>query len=554
MRIFESQWLAILYVFLVAGCAQVGSPTGGPKDETPPSLLEAIPEVGATGVRPDRLILEFDEYVKAGQWRSQMLVSPPLDASIDLIVRGRKVEVSWAGQLRDSSTYVFQFGEGIVDVNEGNPAKHLVHAFSTGDRLDTLVIQGVVNDAIDENPSADLRVMLYPEAMSLDSVLAGVAPQFVGATDDQGAFEVGYLPRGGYRVMAVEDANRNYAWDEGERVALGPKNAMAGDTSVLVLRSGETEGPRAPYLSEARRDSTGHASWTLSETLQEGDSLSWLEACDLTLLTANKNLIQAWGWEKKMDSVAMHLVWHHAPTWPAGEWTTDTLDVPAPRWTSKEEMVLTEKPLGKRLPGEAPKLSWSAPLSSVDTSLFLLKVDSSLVSAAVEGPWPSLDMVFADRGLVKPGVHVSLTIYPGALNRAGAESEVLPADTLDLMWSVQPKDALSTWILNVQGAQCAGLVELTDGQGMRLDVVPVYGDTVLTWTGMAPGRVGATWWGDLDANQVWRNVDVGAWLSPEPIFKLAPVELRSNWVLESTWNLDASACGGVLEPMEARKP
>ena len=63
MRIFESQWLAILYVFLVAGCAQVGSPTGGPKDETPPSLLEAIPEVGATGVRPDRLILEFDEYV-----------------------------------------------------------------------------------------------------------------------------------------------------------------------------------------------------------------------------------------------------------------------------------------------------------------------------------------------------------------------------------------------------------------------------------------------------------------------------------------------------------
>ena len=131
---------------------------------------------------------------------------------------------------------------------------------------------------------------------------------------------------------------------------------------------------------------------------------------------------------------------------------------------------------------------------------------------------------------------------------------MLPADTLDLMWSVQPKDALSTWILNVQGAQCAGLVELTDGQGMRLDVVPVYGDTVLTWTGMAPGRVGATWWGDLDANQVWRNVDVGAWLSPEPIFKLAPVELRSNWVLETIWNLDASACGGVLEPMEARKP
>ena len=74
--------LGLFVTLIVSGCAQVGSPTGGPKDETPPALVAAVPEVGATEVNPDRLVLAFDEYVKAGQWRPQLLVSPPLDLSL----------------------------------------------------------------------------------------------------------------------------------------------------------------------------------------------------------------------------------------------------------------------------------------------------------------------------------------------------------------------------------------------------------------------------------------------------------------------------------------
>ena len=62
---------------------------------------------------------------------------------MDLIVRGREVELSWEASLRDSTTYVFQFGKGIADVNEGNPAVQLVHAFSTGPELDTLSLKGL---------------------------------------------------------------------------------------------------------------------------------------------------------------------------------------------------------------------------------------------------------------------------------------------------------------------------------------------------------------------------------------------------------------------------
>ena len=103
VRLFRAPlfWVAVL-AWLAAGCAQVGTPSGGPKDETPPQLLGAQPPVGSTDVRPTSLTLTFDEYVKAGQWRSQLLVSPPIDGAMDLIVRGREIELTWDNPLRIS--------------------------------------------------------------------------------------------------------------------------------------------------------------------------------------------------------------------------------------------------------------------------------------------------------------------------------------------------------------------------------------------------------------------------------------------------------------------
>ena len=137
--------------------------------------------------------------------------------------------------------------------------------------------------------------------------------------------------------------------------------------------------------------------------------------------------------------------------------------------------------------------------------------------------------------------HHSLSLLPGALIRAGAgvdpgadvEAERFPEDTLELAWSVHRQDALSEWILHLEGAGCAGLVELTDNQGTRLDAVAVKGDTTLRWTSLSPGKVSATWWGDLDGDEVWRSVDVPTWREPEPVLKISAEELRPNWVLET---------------------
>lgn len=535
--------LAVAAAVFGAGCAQVGSPTGGPKDETPPQLLAADPPVGATAVRPTSLRLTFDEYVKVGSWRQQLLVSPPLEGAVDLVVRGKEIELTWEGELRDNTTYVVQFGEGVVDVNEGNSAVNLVHAFSTGPQLDTLKVQGAVVDALDGSPSKFQRVLLYPSTWPVDSVLAGVAPQYVGATDEEGLFEVAYLPSGSFRVLAVEDANRNYAWDEGERAAVGPERVQAGDTAVHVLRSGSTAAPQSPYLSEAVRDSSGWARWKMSEPFAPSDSVSWVGTEAVQLMKPSGEAVRAFGWNEALDSAAVQLVWHRAPEWPKGAWRTDTVDVPRPRIRPAERAALTSKPMGKQLPGRVPELVWSAPISRVDTSLWRLEVDSTQIACPAAAPWPSDRVALAAPELQFAGSEVRLTLLPGALKRAGKEGEVMPEDTLELVWSVHPVEALSEWGLTLEGVQCGGLLELANARGERQGLVYVASDTTVRWRGLLPGKHRAIWWGDLDGDEVWRDVDVATWREPEPVTRSEPVELRANWVVETTWRLDSTACG-----------
>ena len=54
----------ILVVPLVVACASIGSPDGGPYDETPPIFLGSTPEPFAIGVKNKRIELEFDEFIK----------------------------------------------------------------------------------------------------------------------------------------------------------------------------------------------------------------------------------------------------------------------------------------------------------------------------------------------------------------------------------------------------------------------------------------------------------------------------------------------------------
>lgn len=213
-------------------CATVSFPTGGPKDERGPRLMEAIPESGTTNFPGKSIILRFDEWVKIDNPAQNVFTSPPLGNSVSYVARKNTLMVVFKEDLAPNTTYHINFGNSIKDVNEGNPLNNFHFVFATGDAIDSLQYQGrlaAINDAeINENT----LIGLYPvDSLSADndSVFAQERPFYFTFAEDNGNFLLDYLKAGTYRVYALTDRNNNYYYDL-------PNEGIGFLDSAIVLR------------------------------------------------------------------------------------------------------------------------------------------------------------------------------------------------------------------------------------------------------------------------------------------------------------------------------
>ena len=139
MRIYEHILLAVL-LLVVTACASMGTPDGGPYDEEPPVLMEARPLIGATNVKSGKITLEFDENVRLVNAFENVVVSPPQIQMPEIKSSGKRVMVELIDTLIPNVTYSIDFGNAIVDNNEGNPYEDFAYYFSTGEAVDTLAV------------------------------------------------------------------------------------------------------------------------------------------------------------------------------------------------------------------------------------------------------------------------------------------------------------------------------------------------------------------------------------------------------------------------------
>ena len=70
--------LLVIIAFITDFCANVVSPTGGPKDITPPEIRKCIPENKSLYFSEDKIIITFDEYVQLKNINQVFVSSPPL--------------------------------------------------------------------------------------------------------------------------------------------------------------------------------------------------------------------------------------------------------------------------------------------------------------------------------------------------------------------------------------------------------------------------------------------------------------------------------------------
>lgn len=203
--------LAIAASVMVA-CASIGSPDGGPYDETPPVFLGSTPEPFALGVKEKRVTLEFDEFVKIEKAAEKVVVSPPQIAPPLIKTSGKKIVVELDDSLKANTTYSIDFSDAIVDNNEGNPLGNFAFLFSTGEQIDTLAVSGTVLDASTLEPIKGILVGLH--SSHADSAFTSQPFDRVSRTDADGRFTIWGIAPGSYRAYALQDANQNFMFDQ----------------------------------------------------------------------------------------------------------------------------------------------------------------------------------------------------------------------------------------------------------------------------------------------------------------------------------------------------
>ncbi|MBR5300461.1 MAG: Ig-like domain-containing protein [Bacteroidales bacterium] len=201
-------------------CANTTTPpSGGPKDTIPPVITAVEPFMGAVNVptHKTKLYLKFNEYVQVKDAKS-LYLSPPLEKAPKYRLKGKGVEITFESDLDSNKTYTLDLTNAIADNNEGNMFPGYTLVFSTGDKVDSMVVTGLVQDCNTLQPLKGATVMLYKD--HADSAVFLKRPDAAVKTDEWGFFCLRNVQDTIYRLYAIIDENNNNKYDpETEKVA-----------------------------------------------------------------------------------------------------------------------------------------------------------------------------------------------------------------------------------------------------------------------------------------------------------------------------------------------
>jgi hypothetical protein len=208
--------LLIIPVILFDHCANPVSPTGGKKDTTPPRPLTMIPPDFTTSFNSNRIKITFNEFIQIKDPKSKVTISPPLLPNTDFLLHGKSLIIKLNDSLLPNTTYSFNFGESISDLQENNILHDFTYVFTTGTHIDSLSLKGTVVDAFDLSVQKDLQAMLFineNDTLPFDSLPYKVRPYYLARTNENGEFIFHNLRSAPYKLFALKDQNSNFLYD-----------------------------------------------------------------------------------------------------------------------------------------------------------------------------------------------------------------------------------------------------------------------------------------------------------------------------------------------------
>lgn len=515
-------------------CARRGAPSGGDKDITPPKLIKAEPANMTTNFKGDKIRLYFDEYIKLNELDKQLIVSPPLKYTPLITPLGsprKYVEIILKDTLKENTTYTFNFGQSIVDNNEGNPNSYLTYVFSTGDYIDSLTVSGVVVDGFNKKVDNFISVMLYElDSTYTDSTIYKQPPNYITNTlDSTTIFHLKNLKEGKYAMFALKDEAKNNLFNQKTDKIAFLKDTISLPTDSIYLLTLFKEIPdysvSVPNFAARNKIIFGYQG--TGENIKIETLTKLPDSVKTKIIKErNKDSLNYWITPFTADSL-IFTVSNDVKK------IRDTFTVKT-RKLAADTLVLQPNQRGSLEFGNPFFIGANTPISTLDsTKISLWRSDSTAVkhSVALDTLNNKIDFDFE----VEPNENYTLDLLPGMITDFFGKQN----DTLSYKLSTKSYADFGNLSLTLDGHTSFPLiVQLTDEKGVTKMEQFAEEPRIFNFKHIPPAKYLIRVIHDSNGNKKWDTGNYLEGIQPEKVSYYPTVlEVRANWELEQTFTL-----------------
>ncbi len=451
------------------------------------------------------------------------------------------LEISWEDALEPNTTYQFNFGKSIIDLNEGNVNPNLNYVFSTGDYIDSLTIYGHVVTADDNEPLVEAAVMIYTSFE--DSMPTTAVPDYFALTDQAGNFKLQYLPTDEYKIFVLFEENNNYIYDgPPERIGFMDQTveSSANDSSATLNFLAFIENDTSQYISSSKGRDFGRYELVFNvpaenASIQFFDTETNEKYEAKSFLNSRKDSLSNW------VSIPRNRIVEEITVI-----TSDGAFVDTSFWYLEPDLKYREKAV--------IKISSNTTRNRLNLShQFTLKINNPLVEADT-----SLIYFLEDSIQVYPtdfqrsDVNRKFVVsYPFKAEssyifkaKAGAFRDVFEAfsDSISIPFSLQDGDFYGDLTLDVKLNETtevyseSKLIQLYTSKNKLIKQIPFTASFSTEFNQLDPGKYILKVVFDANGDGKWNTGDYLNNIQPERI-SIYPeeIQIRSNWELEIDW-------------------
>ena len=575
--------ISLFYLIFYTSCANIGSPSGGPKDSIPPVVVKTIPGLRGTNYKGNDVRITFDEYINMDGIAEKLVISPPMKKKPMIKMKGKTLIVEFQQDLRKESTYSLDFKDAVADNNEKNQIADLRFSFSTGQKFDSLKVVGYVKNAMNQEPVEKALVLLHHQkeyTAFIDSV-----PDYIGTTDKEGLFMIDNVSPGSYRLYALTDADNSLTYNSNaEQIAFADsvivpsaKYVARNDTVITgadtLMVSGHVDYLPAPqylmmfeevkfnqFLNSYKRTQENKCDFNFAESLNDSFQVNLLKPKPIknwSYIESNlkRDSITVWLTDtvfSKTDSLKFELKYqvldslnqlvikrdtvemiYKAPKVPKVKRKKNELP-PVPTINLITNINFSAHDLYRPIQIEAPE-----PLVSFDTKKVRLYsyIDTvkTLIPIVVRKDTNSVRKYFIEHQWESNANYLFQIDSAAAYNIYG-----YPSNKVNLKFKTQKEDFYGKIILTISGLSGPAIVELLGNEKDEkvLQKIQILEDGEIQFPYLKPEKYKIRLILDSNKNGKWDTGYLKDGLQPEEVVYYPKIlKTRSNFEIEEAWQI-----------------